>query len=65
MPIHRKAGIGTALLKHAEQKLVELGCVKINLQMIAENKDVEAFYLTNGYVTEKRISMGKRLTENA
>ena len=64
MPVYHKAGIGTALLKHAEKKLSNLGCVKINLQILKKNKDVEAFYLANGYKTEKRISMGKRLMEN-
>lgn len=64
IPVYQKTGIGTALLKHAEKRLSELGCVKINLQILEDNKDVEAFYQANGYVTEKRISMGKRLVEN-
>jgi hypothetical protein len=28
------------------------------------NEVVESFYLANGYHPEKRISMGKRLSEN-
>lgn len=63
-PAYRHAGIGTGLLKHAEDELAARGCVKINLQIIEGNKDVQAFYLSNGYRTEERISMGKRLMEN-
>ncbi len=60
-PECRKSGIGTALLAHAEKALEGLGCVKINLQIVEENKDVQTFYIRNGYTIEKRISMGKRL----
>ena len=61
---HRKKGLGSALLAFAEKRLSEKGCLKINLQIMAENEAVEAFYRSNGYNTEKRISMGKRLAEN-
>jgi ribosomal protein S18 acetylase RimI-like enzyme len=57
-------GIGSALLKGAENELAARGCVKINLQIVEDNGDVQAFYVANGYKTEKRISMGKRLTES-
>ena len=60
-PDWRKQKIGSALLAHAEKKLSALGCVKINLQIMEGNEAVESFYLANGYLTEKRISMGKRL----
>jgi ribosomal protein S18 acetylase RimI-like enzyme len=64
LPLYRENGIGTALLTHAEKKLAGLGCVKINLQVIENNKSVQEFYLENGYLTEKRVSMGKLLNEN-
>ena len=60
-PEWRKQKIGSALLQHAEKALAARGCVKINLQIMEGNEAVEAFYLANGYATEKRISMGKRL----
>ena len=63
-PNHQKKGIGSALLAFAERKLSELGCMKINLQIIEGNEAVENFYIANGYQTEKRISMGKCLPEN-
>jgi ribosomal protein S18 acetylase RimI-like enzyme len=63
-PDWRKRRIGSALLAHAENELARRGCVKINLQIMEGNEAVAAFYLSNGYVTEKRISMGKRLPHN-
>lgn len=63
-PTHRKKGIGSALLACAERKLSSLGCLKINLQIVEGNEAVQRFYQANGYLTEKRISMGKRLNEN-
>ena len=60
-PELRRQGVGSFMLKAAERKLNALGCVKINLQIAEGNEGVEPFYLQNGYVVEKRISMGKRL----
>lgn len=61
-PDFRRKCLGSALLSFAEERLSEKGCMKINLQIMEGNELVEAFYLSNGYQTEKRISMGKRLT---
>ena len=63
LPDHQKKGIGSALLKYIEEKLSALGCLKVNLQIMEGNEPVEKFYKANGYSTEKRISMGKRLYE--
>ncbi len=63
-PDHRKQGLGSELLSFAEEKLLNVGCMKINLQIMEGNETVEKFYLANGYQTEKRISMGKRLPQN-
>jgi ribosomal protein S18 acetylase RimI-like enzyme len=60
-PRHRRAGIGTALVRQAEQALRALGCTKVNLQVRASNAGVVAFYQALGYHVEERISMGKRL----
>ena len=59
LPAHRKAGIGAALVRHAERALIHRGCVKINLQITAGNKAVVGFYGALGYAVEERISMGK------
>lgn len=60
-PRHRRAGIGTALLRRLEQALAERSCLKVNLQVRASNAGVVAFYEKLGYIVEDRVSMGKRL----
>lgn len=60
-PSHRRAGIGTLLVKRAEHELAQLGCVKVNLQVRAQNAAIAEFYRTLGYEIEERVSMGKRL----
>jgi ribosomal protein S18 acetylase RimI-like enzyme len=60
-PETRRRGIGTALMRHAEQELARRGCPKINLQVLASNAGVVAFYQKLGYAVEERVSMGKVL----
>lgn len=64
IPEKRRNKVGTRLLKHAENELKKLDCVKINLQINEYNEVVKEFYLKNGYAIEERISMGKEITEN-
>jgi len=61
---YRRKGIGTALMKRAEESLIKLDCPKINLQIRMDNMDVVKFYESIGYKTEERVSMGKRLMED-
>ena len=61
LPDQRGNGIGSRLLRHAEARLAELGCIKVNLQIVAGNEAAVTFYERHGYETELRISMGKRL----
>jgi ribosomal protein S18 acetylase RimI-like enzyme len=63
-PLHRKQGLGAALVRFAEQALIERGCMKINLQIVSGNERVSAFYSSLGYEVEPRISMGKKITQN-
>ena len=63
-PDHRQRGIGSRLLARAEQALTARGCVKVNLQILADNAAVQAFYEARGYAAEARLSMGKRIPEN-
>jgi ribosomal protein S18 acetylase RimI-like enzyme len=63
-PSHRRQGVGSRLVSHAERALICKGCVKINLQILEGNESVTAFYSTLGYSVEKRINMGKRIPEN-
>jgi len=64
IPEKRRSNIGTKLLKHAENELKKLGCVKINLQIFKDNESVKNFYLKNCYSVEERISMGKEIKDN-
>lgn len=61
-PESREKGIGTKLLRRAEEELMKLDCPKINLQVLPSNEGVTDFYKKNGYLIEERISMGKKLT---
>lgn len=58
-PRMRRSGLARELVVHAEFELAARGCPKINLQVVAENAGVVAFYTHLGYAVEPRISMGK------
>jgi ribosomal protein S18 acetylase RimI-like enzyme len=57
---HRTRGVGRALVREAEARLQALGCIKINLQVLAANAAVTEFYRRLGYGVEERISMSKK-----
>ncbi|AZF59012.1 GNAT family acetyltransferase [Pseudomonas sp. R11-23-07] len=61
---YRRHGLGSSLVRHAEQALTALGCMKINLQITSSNDAVAGFYEALGYGVEQRISMGKRIASN-
>jgi ribosomal protein S18 acetylase RimI-like enzyme len=63
-PEHRREGIGSQLVIHAERALIAKGAVKINLQIMQGNESVTAFYAALGFSIEKRISMGKPIPQN-
>ena len=57
----RGQGIGTVLMRRVEHQLAEMGCQKINLQLLATNSAAVEFYPKLGYAVEERVSMGKLL----
>lgn len=59
LPRYQRRGIGRAMIERLESLLAERGCVKIKLQILADNADAESFYNNLGYQTEALISMGK------
>lgn len=61
---YRRHGLGSSLVRYAEQALTALGCMKINLQITSGNDGVAGFYEALGYGVEPRISMGKKIAEN-
>lgn len=60
-PEYRKQGIGSQLIAYTQRQLEDLGCLKVNLQILESNEAVQKFYLANGFSVEQRISMGKKL----
>ena len=58
---YRRQGIGATLVRAAEERLIALGCMKINLQIHSDNAAVARFYYRIGYALEQRISMGKQI----
>ena len=60
-PENRRHGLGRALVEAAMNALRESGCIKVNLQIRADNTAVESFYRALGFATEERISMGRHL----
>ena len=61
LPQHRRKGLGTSLVNKAMEELKKLGCLKANLQIYSDNKEVVDFYKKIGFSIEDRISMGIRL----
>jgi ribosomal protein S18 acetylase RimI-like enzyme len=60
-PGARRHGIGTRLVRHAENALAAMGCLKLNLQVLTDKPDVLAFYDRLGYRADAVVSLGKRL----
>jgi len=58
---HRKLAIGRTLMDAAEERLIALGCPKINLLVRTNNEQVLAFYDRLGYTRDDAVSLGKRL----
>jgi ribosomal protein S18 acetylase RimI-like enzyme len=58
----RRLGIGTRLVRHAENALAARGCPKLNLQVLNSKPDVLAFYDALGYRADAVVSLGKRLS---
>ena len=60
-PEFQGRGYGAVLMKRVEELLIASGCPKINLMVRAENQQVQAFYIDQGYAAEEAIILGKRL----
>jgi ribosomal protein S18 acetylase RimI-like enzyme len=60
-PEHRRAGVGSALMRRAEALLTRIGCPKLNLQVRGTTPEAAGFYESLGFRVEERISLGKVL----
>ena len=63
-PDFQARGYGKQLMDNVENRLRELGCPKINLQIREGNDKVLSYYQKLGFVEEKRINMGKRIEKD-
>ena len=62
LPKFQRRGFGRAIMREVERRLVEINCVKLNLQVRSDNEAVLGFYRGLGFGEEQVISLGKRLT---
>ena len=60
-PMHRRQGFARLLVTEVEERLRDLGCAKINLQIRRDNPEAIAFYERVGFAEDAVVSMGKRL----
>jgi ribosomal protein S18 acetylase RimI-like enzyme len=60
-PAVQKKGLGRQIMQALEEKLLERGCPKLNLQVRTDNTEALKFYERIGYKRDEVIGMGKRL----
>ncbi|WP_119697216.1 GNAT family acetyltransferase [Microbacterium halotolerans] len=60
-PSRRREGIAAALVAEAEQRLIALGCPKVQLMVRAGNAEVLRFYDARGYDRSDVLVTGKRI----
>jgi ribosomal protein S18 acetylase RimI-like enzyme len=60
-PTHQRRGHARTLMHAVEQKLLAMGCPKMNLQVRASNTEAMAFYHRLGFQQDEAVSFGKRL----
>ena len=64
LPEYRRRGYGRMMMEAVTEKLLEIGCPKINIQVRGDNKEAIGFYESIDYFHEDRISMAKWLIED-
>lgn len=60
----RRSGVARAMIAHAEDRLRERGCPKIDLMVRQKNREVIAFYHAIGYTDDPVTVLSKRLIED-
>jgi ribosomal protein S18 acetylase RimI-like enzyme len=60
-PGRQGRGLGTLLMREAEDQLLALGCPKVNVQVRSGNEPVAAFYGRLGYTPDGATGLGRRL----
>lgn len=64
-PPRQGEGWGRRLMEEAEERLLALGCPKLNLQVRADDAAATGFYRSLGYSVDQVVSLGKRLIDDA
>ncbi len=62
-PDSRGQGWGRRLVEAVSERLQEQGCVKVNIMVRANNRQVAGFYRRLGFKPDEVICLGKRLTD--
>jgi ribosomal protein S18 acetylase RimI-like enzyme len=65
LPEYQGKGFAKQIMYAVEQKLKDLACPKINLQIRRNNKMVINFYKKIGYIDDHMTSMGKWLSKDS
>lgn len=63
-PDRRKQGLGRQIMAVVEEKLLDIGCPKIDLMVRKNNLDIIKFYKKIGFSHDEVITMSKRLIED-
>lgn len=63
-PEYRRRGFARKMMDAVTQKLYDIGCPKINIQVRGDNNPALGFYESLGYTTEDRTSIAKRLVDD-
>lgn len=58
---HQQMALGRALMEEVEQRLLALGCPKVNVLVPTSNASVPSFCDKLGYARDDAFSLGKRL----
>jgi len=61
LPEYQSKGFGRQLVDKAMTELRKLGCLKVNLQVRENNKEVIEFYKNLGFSNDRVVSLGKHL----
>lgn len=65
VPEHQGKGYARQIMEDLEERLLALGCPKLNLQVRSKNVEVIRFYEALGYQVDACVSLGKRLIPDA
>ncbi len=60
-PELQKQGYGRQMMQYTEEKLLELGCPKLNLMVRKSNSGVIGFYQSMGYTEDDVVTLSHRL----